>query len=98
MVCITFQFYSWYLYPDKDKDYGRTVSSAEFVESVNDVRLLASTLHTRSNPNIFLCRTPSLSSMDSPRSVSALGVYGVVMTLSIELASSGMARMLGRRS
>jgi len=29
------EFYSWYIYPEHDRDYGRSVSSAEFVEDVN---------------------------------------------------------------
>ena len=30
-----FQFYSWYLYPEKDEDFGKSISSAEFVDNVN---------------------------------------------------------------
>ena len=39
----TAQFYSWYIYPEKDvknttdEDYGTSVSSAEFIEDVNSV-------------------------------------------------------------
>lgn len=29
------QFYSWYIYPDSEKDIGKSVSSAEYVEDVN---------------------------------------------------------------
>ncbi|KAL0061454.1 hypothetical protein AAF712_011677 [Marasmius tenuissimus] len=29
------EFYSWYLYPDSEKDYGKSVSSAEFIEDVD---------------------------------------------------------------
>lgn len=29
------QFYSWYIYPDSDKDIGKSISSAEYVEDVN---------------------------------------------------------------
>jgi hypothetical protein len=31
------QFYSWYIYPENDEDLGETVSSAEFIEDVNQV-------------------------------------------------------------
>ncbi|OJA10209.1 hypothetical protein AZE42_05130 [Rhizopogon vesiculosus] len=29
------EFYSWYIYPDSDKDIGKSISSAEYVEDVN---------------------------------------------------------------
>ncbi|KIK44800.1 hypothetical protein CY34DRAFT_802261 [Suillus luteus UH-Slu-Lm8-n1] len=29
------EFYSWYIYPDSEKDIGKSVSSAEYVEDVN---------------------------------------------------------------
>ncbi|KAK1236446.1 hypothetical protein PQX77_000327 [Marasmius sp. AFHP31] len=29
------EFYSWYLYPDSEKDYGKSVSSAEYIEDVD---------------------------------------------------------------
>ncbi|TFY51459.1 hypothetical protein EVJ58_g10552 [Rhodofomes roseus] len=29
------EFYSWYIYPENDQDYGKSVSSAEFIEDVN---------------------------------------------------------------
>ncbi|CAK5265317.1 unnamed protein product [Mycena citricolor] len=29
------EFYSWYIYPEHDKDFGHSVSSAEYVEDVN---------------------------------------------------------------
>ncbi|CDO73596.1 hypothetical protein BN946_scf185014.g66 [Trametes cinnabarina] len=29
------EFYSWYMYPDDEKDFGRSVSSAEFIDNVN---------------------------------------------------------------
>ncbi|KAJ3793768.1 pyridoxal phosphate-dependent transferase [Lentinula aff. detonsa] len=29
------EFYSWYLYPDNDKDIGKSISSAEYIEDVN---------------------------------------------------------------
>jgi len=29
------EFYSWYIYPEHDKDFGKSISSAEFVEDVN---------------------------------------------------------------
>ena len=30
------EFYSWYIYPEHDRDYGKSVSSAEYVENVNE--------------------------------------------------------------
>lgn len=30
------QFYSWYLYPEKEEDFGKSVSSAEYIDNVND--------------------------------------------------------------
>ncbi|KAJ6531282.1 aminotransferase [Mycena capillaripes] len=29
------EFYSWYIYPEHEKDYGHSISSAEYVEDVN---------------------------------------------------------------
>uniref|UniRef100_A0A0W0FPW7 Aminotransferase class I/classII large domain-containing protein n=1 Tax=Moniliophthora roreri TaxID=221103 RepID=A0A0W0FPW7_MONRR len=29
-------FYSWYVYPEHEKDYGKSVSSAEYIEDVNE--------------------------------------------------------------
>jgi aspartate/methionine/tyrosine aminotransferase len=29
------EFYSWYIYPEKEKDFGKSISSAEFIEDVN---------------------------------------------------------------
>ncbi|KAH9928179.1 pyridoxal phosphate-dependent transferase [Fomitopsis serialis] len=29
------EFYSWYLYPEKEEDFGKSVSSAEFIDDVN---------------------------------------------------------------
>jgi aspartate/methionine/tyrosine aminotransferase len=29
------EFYSWYIYPEHDRDFGKSISSAEFVEDVN---------------------------------------------------------------
>ncbi|KAI0748514.1 aminotransferase [Daedaleopsis nitida] len=29
------EFYSWYIYPENDEDYGKSVSSAEFIDNVN---------------------------------------------------------------
>ncbi|KAJ7685563.1 pyridoxal phosphate-dependent transferase [Mycena polygramma] len=29
------EFYSWYIYPDNEKDYGQSISSAEYIEDVN---------------------------------------------------------------
>ncbi|KAF5373546.1 hypothetical protein D9758_000848 [Tetrapyrgos nigripes] len=29
------EFYSWYIYPENEKDYGKSISSAEFIEDVN---------------------------------------------------------------
>ncbi|KDQ61119.1 hypothetical protein JAAARDRAFT_55833 [Jaapia argillacea MUCL 33604] len=30
------EFYSWYIYPDDEKEFGKSVSSAEFIEDVNE--------------------------------------------------------------
>ncbi|EJD53161.1 aminotransferase [Auricularia subglabra TFB-10046 SS5] len=30
------EFYSWYLYPEKEEDFGKTLSSAEYIEDVNE--------------------------------------------------------------
>lgn len=30
------EFYSWYIYPDNEKDIGKSISSAEYVEDVNN--------------------------------------------------------------
>ncbi|KAF9032099.1 PLP-dependent transferase [Hymenopellis radicata] len=30
------EFYSWYIYPEHDRDYGRSISSAEYIHDVND--------------------------------------------------------------
>ncbi|KAJ8507496.1 hypothetical protein ONZ45_g10154 [Pleurotus djamor] len=30
------EFYSWYMYPDSEKDLGKSVSSAEFIDDVNN--------------------------------------------------------------
>jgi len=30
------EFYSWYIYPEKEKDFGHSVSSAEYIEDVNE--------------------------------------------------------------
>lgn len=29
------EFYSWYIYPEKEKDFGKCISSAEYIEDVN---------------------------------------------------------------
>ncbi|PIL24282.1 hypothetical protein GSI_14035 [Ganoderma sinense ZZ0214-1] len=29
------EFYSWYLYPEKEEDFGKSVSSAEYIDNVN---------------------------------------------------------------
>lgn len=29
------QFYSWYIYPEHDRDFGKSISSAEYVDDVN---------------------------------------------------------------
>lgn len=53
------QFYSWYIYPEHDKDYGKSVSSAEYVEDVNEASVLPGP------SQLFLShenRTPSSSS------------------------------------
>lgn len=33
------QFYSWYIYPEREEDLGKSVSSAAYIEDVNQVRL-----------------------------------------------------------
>ncbi|KAF4578969.1 hypothetical protein EYR36_000778 [Pleurotus pulmonarius] len=30
------EFYSWYIYPDNEKDFGKSISSAEYIEDVNN--------------------------------------------------------------
>lgn len=30
------EFYSWYIYPEREADFGRSVSSAEFIDDVNE--------------------------------------------------------------
>ncbi|KAK7040913.1 hypothetical protein VNI00_009509 [Paramarasmius palmivorus] len=30
------EFYSWYIYPENDKDYGKSISAAEYIEDVNE--------------------------------------------------------------
>jgi len=30
------EFYSWYIYPEKEKDFGHSVSSAEYIDDVNN--------------------------------------------------------------
>ncbi|RXW22334.1 hypothetical protein EST38_g3539 [Candolleomyces aberdarensis] len=30
------EFYSWYIYPDRDSDFGNSISSAKYVEDVNE--------------------------------------------------------------
>lgn len=32
------QFYSWYIYPEREEDLGKSVSSAAYIEDVNQVR------------------------------------------------------------
>lgn len=29
------QFYSWYIYPEHDRDFGKSISSAEYVDDVD---------------------------------------------------------------
>lgn len=29
------QFYSWYIYPEHERDFGKSISSAEYVDDVN---------------------------------------------------------------
>lgn len=31
------QFYSWYIYPEHKSDYGKSISSAEFIDDVDQV-------------------------------------------------------------
>lgn len=35
LLCL-YQFYSWYIYHDHEKDFGKSVSSAEYIEDVNN--------------------------------------------------------------
>lgn len=30
------EFYSWYTYPEKEEDFGKCVSSAEYIDDVNE--------------------------------------------------------------
>lgn len=34
LICVL-QFYSWYIYPEHERDFGKSVSSAEYVDDVN---------------------------------------------------------------
>ena len=34
-ILTCWQFYSWYIYPENEEEYGRSVSSAEFIDNVN---------------------------------------------------------------
>jgi hypothetical protein len=36
-LLINSQFYSWYIYHDDEKDFGKPVSSAAYIDDVNDV-------------------------------------------------------------
>ena len=38
MLISSEKFYSWYIYPENDKDYGKSISAAEYIEDVNEVR------------------------------------------------------------
>ena len=31
------QFYSWYIYPEQGSDFGKSISSAKYIEDVNEV-------------------------------------------------------------
>ena len=33
------QFYSWYIYPENDHEHGKSVSSAEYIDDVNEVHI-----------------------------------------------------------
>jgi len=35
IVSQSLQFYSWYIYPEHERDLGKAVSSAEYIEDVN---------------------------------------------------------------
>lgn len=41
------QFYSWYIYPENDEDFGKSVSSAEFIQDVNQVCAFPHTVPVR---------------------------------------------------
>ena len=30
------EFYSWYIYPEKEEDFGKSVSSAAYIDDVNE--------------------------------------------------------------
>ena len=34
LTCVL-QFYSWYIYPEDEEGYGKSVSSAEYIDNVN---------------------------------------------------------------
>ena len=36
------EFYSWYMYPEKEEDFGKSLSAAEYVEGGCDVAVLCS--------------------------------------------------------
>ena len=42
MPCIALKsgskFYSWYIYPDNDHDFGKSISSSKYIDDVNNVR------------------------------------------------------------
>lgn len=59
------QFYSWYIYPENEAELGRSVSSAEFVDDVNEdsivivdglTKVRASSISNHSDPDVR-CRT-----------------------------------------
>lgn len=35
-LALSVQFYSWYMYPEKEEDFGKSVSSAEYIEDVDN--------------------------------------------------------------
>jgi hypothetical protein len=39
------QFYSWYVYPTKEKNFGHSISSAEYIEDVDSVRCAHPSAH-----------------------------------------------------
>ena len=36
MLIVRGQFYSWYIYPQKEEDFGKSVSSAAYIDDVNE--------------------------------------------------------------
>jgi hypothetical protein len=58
-ILIRRQFYSWYIYPENGSDFGKSISSAKYIEDVNEVsNNLSSKNNERRLPAILFGRTP----------------------------------------